>query len=206
MLELKEFISLGVGLGLSAGFAPGPLTTLVITESLEHGVKNGLKVSLAPFFTDIPIILLSMFIMVSIAGSQQVLGGVSLVGGCFLLYLGFVNFRLKPVVVKTSNGKPKSLLKGVAANFLSPNPYLFWISVGGPILHQADMFSGTFFMVCFYGMLVPIKMGMAVVAGKSRAFLSGAIYIWLMRFLGFVLCCLSFILFLDGARFMGWFG
>ncbi len=204
MLELKEFVSLGVGLGLSAGFTPGPLTTVVISESLENGVKNGLKVAFAPFLTDMPIILLSMFIMVKVAGFQQVLGGISILGGCFLLYLGFVNFNLKPVVLTTGGNKSNALLKGVMANFLSPNPYLFWISVGGPILHQADFLSGALFMVCFYGMLISIKMGMAVVAGKSRAFLSGTLYLWLMRFLGFVLCCLSLILFLDGARLMGW--
>ncbi len=204
MLELKEFISLGVGLGVSAGFTPGPLTTVVISESLEHGVKNGLKVAFAPFLTDMPIILLSLFIMVKVAGFQQVLGGISILGGCFLLYLGFVNFNLKPVVLTTGGNKSNAILKGVTANFLSPNPYLFWISVGGPILHQADFLSGALFMVCFYGMLISIKMGMAVVAGKSRAFLSGTLYLWLMRFLGFVLCSLSLILFLDGARLMGW--
>ena len=204
MLDLSQFISLGVGLGLSAGFAPGPLTTVVITESLTHGVKNGLKVSLAPLVTDVPIVLLSLFIMVEVAGSQEVLGSISLLGGCFLLYLGIVNFKLKPVKVHVAEGQPNSLLKGIMTNFFSPNPYLFWISVGGPILHQADLFTGTIFMTSFYGMLISIKMGMAVIAGQSRAFLSGTLYLGIMRFLGFVLCCLSLILFLNGAKLMGW--
>lgn len=204
MLDLSEFISLGIGLGLSAGFAPGPLTTVVITESLSHGVKNGLKVALAPLFTDVPIVLLSLFIMIEAAGFQGVLGCISLIGGCFLFYLGVVNFRIRPVVVQVAAGQSKSLLKGVMTNFFSPNPYLFWISVGGPILYQADLLTGTIFMTSFYGMLISIKMGMAVVAGRSRTFLSGRLYLWVMRFLGFVLCCLSLILFLDGARLMGW--
>ncbi len=204
MLALAQYVTLGVGLGVSAGFAPGPLTTLVITESLTHGTRSGIKVSLAPFVTDVPIVFFSLFIMGQVAGSQQVLGCVSALGGCFLLYLGWLNFKLKPVIVQAGSGRSNSLLKGVAANFLSPNPYLFWISVGGPILQQADFFTGSLFMVCFYGMLIPLKMAMAVVAGKSRTFLSGPIYIWLMRFLGLVLCCLSFILFVDGAKLMGW--
>ncbi|MDA3832485.1 MAG: LysE family transporter [Spirochaetales bacterium] len=204
MLDSSQYISLGVGLGLSAGFSPGPLTTLVITESLTHGVKSGVKVALAPFFTDAPIILFSLLIMAKLAGFQQVLGGVSAVGGCFLLYIGWVNFNLKPVIVQARSGGSNSLLKGAMANFLSPNPYLFWLSVGGPILRVADWVTGTLFMACFYGMLIPIKMGMAVVAGKSRTFLSGSIYIYLMRFLGLVLWCFAFILFMDGARLMGW--
>lgn len=204
MLGLHEFVSLGVGLGVSAGFAPGPLTTVVITESLEHGVKSGLKVSLAPFLTDIPIVLLSFFVMAQVAGFHSVLGGISLVGGCFLLYLGFANFKLQPVLVQAGARRSNSLIKGAMTNFLSPNPYIFWISVGGPILIQADLFSGTIFMLCFYGMLVPIKMGMAVVAGRSRSFFSGTYYLLLMRFLGVVLWALSFLLFMDGARLVGW--
>ncbi len=204
MLDPSHYIGLGLGLGLSAGFSPGPLTTLIITESLEHGVASGLKVCLAPFFTDAPIILFSLFVMAKLAGFQQVLGGISIVGGCFLLYLGWLNFHLQPVLVQGGAGQSNSLLKGALANFLSPNPYLFWISVGGPILLMADLFTGTLFMVCFYGMLIPIKMGMAVVAGRSRAFLSGTMYVWLMRLLGLLLCGLSLILFLDGAHLMGW--
>lgn len=204
MFEPSHYIGLGLGLGVSAGFSPGPLTTLIITESLEHGVKGGLKVSLAPFLTDAPIILFSLFVMGKLVAFQQVLGGVSFVGGGFLLYLGWLNFHMKPVLVQGGTGTSRSLLKGAVANFLSPNPYLFWITVGGPILLVADFFTGALFMGCFYGMLIPIKMGMAVVAGRSRAFVSGSTYIWLMRFLGLVLCTLSVILFADGARLMGW--
>ncbi|MFC1515262.1 hypothetical protein ACFL7E_00730 [Thermodesulfobacteriota bacterium] len=33
-----SYLTTGIILGLSAGFAPGPLLTLVITESLQHGI------------------------------------------------------------------------------------------------------------------------------------------------------------------------
>jgi len=46
-------------LGVSAGFAPGPLLTLVISETLQHDIKSGVKVALAPIITDLPIIILS---------------------------------------------------------------------------------------------------------------------------------------------------
>jgi len=46
-------------LSVSAGFAPGPLLTLVISETLQHDIKSGVKVALAPIITDLPIIILS---------------------------------------------------------------------------------------------------------------------------------------------------
>jgi len=53
---MTNFLTIGIMLGTSAGFAPGPLLTLVISESLQHGVKSGAKVALAPIITDLPII------------------------------------------------------------------------------------------------------------------------------------------------------
>ena len=54
------FITAGAALGLSAGFSPGPLLTLVLTETLHHGVKAGIRVALAPMITDAPIIVLTL--------------------------------------------------------------------------------------------------------------------------------------------------
>jgi threonine/homoserine/homoserine lactone efflux protein len=59
---VTDFLIIGIILGLSAGFAPGPLLTLVISESLQHGVRSGIKVALAPIISDLPIILLTLFI------------------------------------------------------------------------------------------------------------------------------------------------
>lgn len=56
-----DFLTIGAALGLSAGLAPGPLLTLVISETLQHGVKSGVKVALAPVITDLPITLLTFF-------------------------------------------------------------------------------------------------------------------------------------------------
>lgn len=55
-----EFLSAGTLLGLAAGFAPGPLLVLVISETLRHNIKAGIKVSIAPLITDVPIILISL--------------------------------------------------------------------------------------------------------------------------------------------------
>jgi threonine/homoserine/homoserine lactone efflux protein len=50
------FLSAGITLGLSAGFSPGPLSTLVISHSLRYGTREGVKVAMAPFITDVPIV------------------------------------------------------------------------------------------------------------------------------------------------------
>lgn len=50
---MMYFLSVGAVLGLSSGLSPGPLLALVISETLRHGVKAGVKVALAPIITDL---------------------------------------------------------------------------------------------------------------------------------------------------------
>ena len=58
--DMTASLLTGVIFGLSAGFAPGPLLTLVITQTLKHNIKEGVKVALAPLLTDLPIILAAL--------------------------------------------------------------------------------------------------------------------------------------------------
>ena len=71
---MVNFLAMGSILGLSAGFAPGPLLTLVISETLQHDIRAGVKVALAPIVTDLPIIMLTLFILVKLSGFHKVLG------------------------------------------------------------------------------------------------------------------------------------
>ena len=80
-----HFMTIGAFLGLSAGFAPGPLLALVITETLQHDIKSGLKVALAPMITDLPIIIVTLFFLSKLSNFHEILGIISLIGGCFIL-------------------------------------------------------------------------------------------------------------------------
>ncbi|MCG7869591.1 MAG: LysE family transporter, partial [Candidatus Thiodiazotropha taylori] len=87
----------GLILGISAGLAPGPLLTLVVSETLQHNIGSGIRVALAPLITDLPIILVMLFIVNELSSMQPVLGLISLLGGCFVFYLGYQNIRVKGV-------------------------------------------------------------------------------------------------------------
>jgi len=53
----------GLMLGLTAGVAPGPLLTLVVSQTLRYGVREGIKIAIAPIFTDLPIILAALWMV-----------------------------------------------------------------------------------------------------------------------------------------------
>jgi len=203
---MTEFLTLGLVLGLSAGLSPGPLLALVISETLRHGVGSGIRVALSPLFTDLPIIAVTLFLLTRLADHQPVLGVVALLGGAFILSMGLGSLFPKPVVEQVQAQAPKSLRKGILVNLLSPHPYLFWMTVGGSIMHRA-LGNGTatlvLFLVAFYVALVGAKIATALLVGRSRAFLSGPVYRTVTRLLGLALCVLALLLFRDGLRLLG---
>lgn len=200
-----HFLTIGTVLGLSAGFAPGPLLTLVISETLQHDVKSGIKVALAPIITDLPIIILTVFVLSKLSNFHNILGLISLIGGCFVLLMGYESIRSKGVDFTLTRRKPKSLTKGVLANALSPHPYLFWLSVGAPTMTKAmDLRIGApvAFIISFYLFLVGSKIVLAIFVGKSTSFLKGNVYIYTLRVLGLLLCFLAIVLFYDGLQLL----
>ena len=200
-----HFLTIGTVLGLSAGFAPGPLLTLVISETLQHDIKSGAKVALAPIITDLPIIILTLFILSKLSNFHNILGGISLIGGFFILFMGYQSIRTKGIEVNFNELKMQSFTKGVLANALSPHPYLFWFSVGAPIMTKAlsqNINAAVAFIVSFYVFLVGSKILLAILIGKSKFLLSGKAYIFTMRFLGLVLCVLGIVLLHDGLNLL----
>ncbi|NOQ42442.1 MAG: LysE family transporter [Desulfuromusa sp.] len=200
-----NFLIIGTILGLSAGFAPGPLLALVVSETLQHNIRSGIKVALAPIVTDVPIILVSLFILTKLANFHTVLGIISLGGGVFLLILGYQSLKGQSIDLDIQKANPKSLTKGILTNFLSPHPYLFWISIGAPTMTSAmnkHSLAGAAFIGGFYVCLVGAKVTVAVLIGKSKSFLSGHIYHSIMRSLGVLLIILAGILFYDGLKLL----
>ena len=203
---MLEFVTIGVVLGISAGFAPGPLLALVIAETLRHGVGAGVLVALSPILTDLPIVVLTLVVLSQLSGFQSVLGGISLLGGIVVLFMGWGSMNPKPAGVGEADPVPRSLLKGVLANALSPHPYLFWFSVGAPIMTRAKdtgWTAGAVFICGFYVCLIGSKVLLATLVGRSRAFLTGRAYRLIMRVLGAALCILALLLFRDGLQLLG---
>ena len=202
---MTEFLIAGIILGLSAGIAPGPLLTLVISETIQHNIKAGIKVALAPVVTDLPIVLLTFFIISKLSSFNIILGIISLCGALFLLYMGYENIQTKNIENNFMDTKPKSLTKGIIANTLSPHPYLFWLSVGSPMIIRAmkiNTYSVISFISGFYIFLLGSKIAVAIFVGRSKTFLNDKVYLYTIRILGIILCLFAIILFYDGFKLM----
>lgn len=201
---MKSLMISGMILGLSAGLSPGPMLTLVISQTLRHGFQEGVKVALAPLLTDTPIVIACLLFLSIFSDIKPALGVISLLGGVYLFYLGLKSIRYKTVSLE-EDVDPKSLKKGLIVNFLNPSPYMFWVSIGGPLVLKASstsLVSAAAFVLPFYVLLVGSKIVVAVVSGKSRNLLRSRHYKIVIRILGLVLIGFGVLFLRDGINYL----
>ncbi len=203
------YIGAGAALGLGSGLAPGPLLTLVISQTLRHGPREGAKVALSPLLTDAPILIGSVLALSWIQAFSTPMGIISILGALVIAFFGYDCFRIQGTERVTKDIRPQSLKKGLLANLANPHVYIFWITVGAPTTVRAygsGWPAPAGFLFCFYLCLVGSKIAVALLTGRFSTFLSSRGYLLVMRFLGLILFTFALILFRDGLQFLGILG
>ena len=194
----------GIVLGLPAGLSPGPFFALVMAQSLRYGAREGIKVAFAPLLTDAPIILISVLAVSRLSHFEVLLGVITLAGSIYVAWLAWECFHTLGIPTALEPAAPNSLRKGVVVNFLNPHPYLFWLTVGAPLIlnkWEENPFVAVSFLTSFYACLVGAKSLIAVGTARSRRLFTGKSYRWIMRLLGALLFLFSLLLFWNAVEF-----
>ncbi|WP_340818450.1 LysE family transporter [Methanolobus sp. WCC4] len=206
MQGTTEFLLMGIFLGLSAGLSPGPLMAMTISETLQHGSKEGMKVAISPLITDILIVSVILLFLLNFSDQGRTIAFISLAGAVYLIHLGISSLRTDNNDLEIGSRKKDSLKKGILANFLSPHPYLFWIAIGGPILFRSmkiDILATVLFVLGFYALLVGSKIMVALFVGRSRSFLKSNYYLYTIRGLGLVYMIFALFFIEQGLELLG---
>lgn len=187
MFDLIEFLAMGAFLGLAAGVSPGPLLAVTISETLQHGKWEGIKVAVSPLITDLPIILAVLFVLSHLTGYNSVIGIIAFFGAAYLLYSGMESLKIKKGDFELNVEKKDALKKGVIVNFGNPHPYIFWLSIGGPIIYKSfsiHVWATILFITGFYILLVGSKVTVTLIVEKSKSFINSKYYFSIIRILG----------------------
>jgi len=153
----------GLTLGFTASVSPGPFLAFMLSQTLANGWRRTLWLSLAPFITDGPIIALCLLVL-----TQTPLWFVrvlQIVGGLLLIYLAKGAWEVyrkstQPAPAEVTPSQPATkagFAKAIAMNAISPGPYLFWGTVGGPLLIEGwhkSVGHASAFVVGFYLTLI----------------------------------------------------
>jgi threonine/homoserine/homoserine lactone efflux protein len=165
-LFIKGFL-----LGFPNAALPGPFQAYLLSQTIKNGWKSSLILALAPFISDGPIIIITLFILSQMP--VQILLMIQTAGGIFLLFLAFKAFQnyrrtaWREKIRPFDEAYPKytALLKGALVNFLNPNAYIFWSTIGGPIILRSWRVSPSntlAFLIGFYGTLI-IGLGLFII-------------------------------------------
>ena len=202
-----DLTSLGSGLvfGLTAGISPGPLLALVISETIRDGFRAGLQVALAPLITDLPIILITILVLNRLSRSTPLLGIITLAGAFFIAYLAYECFHPASISRQPEKNTGGSLIKGIISNLLNPHPYIFWLTIGGPLLMapgENPLATGGLFLLSFYLCLVGAKIGIAALVASCRSGLSATVYRRINYLLGVILVIFALIFLHNGLQYL----
>jgi threonine/homoserine/homoserine lactone efflux protein len=192
-------------LGLTGGFLPGPLLTAVLSQTLRHGVREGIRTSFAPLLTDGPIIAILLVFLHEFARVRPLLGAIAIIGAAYLLWMAWESWHSKAPDARAVDAPPRSLLRGALVNFANPNMYVFWITVGVPTLTKAwssSVLAAIAFVVVFFACLIGSKIAIVLLAGRSRALLSGSWYRAATRLLAAMLVVYAALMMRDGVALL----
>lgn len=180
-----EALALGLGYGLSAGIAPGPLLALVIKGSLRDGVRAGLEAAVAPVVADAVVIVVALTALSSL--SDRALGIIGVLGALLVGRTAadsWTEARTADPMVDAERARAvkrrRYLRRGAMLNALSPRPALFWFTAGGPTAIRLHDGGGTadavLFVAAVLAAAVSVRVAVAVVAGAAGRRIGGLSY------------------------------
>ncbi len=184
-------IIIGLTMGLTAGIKPGPFGIFVIHQTMTKGHKHGLLASLAPWISDGPIIVLSLFLTLALKDMDWFISIISLLGSIYLFYLAFKIVKSPNSINLSKEGGSSTLLGAVKVNVLNPSPYIFWLTIGGGIISKGTLTEGLLFIVSTLGALSLTKFTVAALFKKLGTRFNPKVYALTLRSLSIPLFVFS---------------
>lgn len=216
-----HFLIVGLMIGLASGVSPGPLQTLVLSQSARFGWRAGAATALAPLVSDAIIVALTVGIIGLVP--TIVLHLISIAGSLLVGYLAVDTWTaarqsrpaetamvaesggmgiVPPTAVPESAPKNSAFLwRATLVNFLNPHPWLFWAIVGAPLTIRAGSSHavyGVLFVAAFYMALVGSKICLAVLVARGVGWLGSRFETWVVRGSSVGLAVIAIILLING--------
>ena len=170
---MLPYLILGATYAFAAAVQPGPYQTYLISQALSHGWRRTLPAALAPLLSDVPIILLVVFVLSRLPFALA--EALRCAGGVFLLYLAWRAFRTwrayRLAAEDSAATARRSLLSAALVNLLNPNPYLGWSLVMGPLLLKGwreTPVNGIGLLLGFYVTMILVTLGIILLFAAAR--------------------------------------
>jgi len=213
MTKLAAIFATSLFVGFSGALMPGPLLTVVISGSARSGFWEGQALVLGHAVAEV------LFVAALAAGLSRLLkrnlvaGLIGLLGGAFLLWMGFDIARNAwwgtvslDLAVGTKTGlQVGPVITGIAVSISNPYWVLWWATVGASYV-TLSLGRGPLGLGCFYvGHILSDWTWYSLVAfliARGRALLSQSIYRAILLVCGLFLIALSAYFIYSGIKFL----
>lgn len=195
----------GAVIGTTLSLLPSPLLALLISQTLSHGRSEGVKIALVPSLTDVPIIAFSMILFTKLSHPDYIFAALSISGAAYLSWIAYKNFRSSGMKTAIAQEKPKSISKGVVTNFLNPNPYIFWITIGIPVIVRGWKSGIEFplaYLASFFICLIGIRIAVSFAVYRCRSVSQSRHYHYFTKVLSVVLLVFAGKILVQGIHFL----
>jgi len=195
------YFTQGLLLGVYAALSPGPFQFFLISQTLRTGWKRTLPAAVAPLLSDAPAVTLSLLALSQLPG--WFLNGLRVGGGLFILYMAYgavLEFRRLADAPTAPPAGNQPLARAFVMNFLNPNVYIFWTTIGAPIVldgWKQSAWHGWSFIGGMYGALIPATAGLIILFGTAGG-LKPAVRRWIQLGLALVLSLLALYQIVSG--------
>ncbi|MCL4395088.1 MAG: LysE family translocator [Chloroflexi bacterium] len=147
-------------IGFTGAMMPGPVTTLVVTETARRGFIAGPLVTLGHVLLEAAMVVALLFGLGDVIKADAVAGAIGIVGGLFLLWMGYdiirnawqgrvsLSVSRSDEAVKSSPSR-NPIVAGVLTSISNPYWLLWWATVGAAYLVTFRAF-GVAGIIAFY--------------------------------------------------------
>lgn len=202
-MELGAIFTTAFLVGFSGAMMPGPLLTVTIGETTRRGFMAGPLLVLGHAILEILLVALLVLGLASFLVSDRVHSVIALVGGIFLIYLGWtmcrdakkgkISLQLEQETTESTGMHP--VLAGILISLSNPYWSLWWATVGLAYI-TTSMVQGTAGLAAFLcgHLLADLVWYGAVSAAvdRGRRFMSQSVY------RGIIIACGVFLIGLGG--------
>lgn len=166
-------------MGAAAGVSPGPLFVLVITSALRGGFLAGAVAACAPLISDGLVVAASLLVLSQLP--EYAVGWLALGGSLFIAWTGIATMLdARGATLAVDPGARRAaarqaLWRAGLMNILSPHPWVFWATVGGPLALRtwsSSPAAAVGMVAAFYVAIVGTKVLLAMVVARGRHLLS----------------------------------
>lgn len=201
-MDLFKQVMIAAPLAMAAAVQPGPFGAFLMSEAARRGIRPTFIMAFAPLISDLPVLIIVLLFYPLIPSAALDL--LQVAGGLLLLYLAYSGFvaASNPIDTTTGGEEGAGFWQASLINLLSPGPYVFWGTVGGPLLiaaWQDSLFSGASFLAAFYLSFISGLIGLMALFSLTRRAGSHATT-WVVRIMALVLLGFGVYLIVTGIK------